>query len=396
MQLRTNTSSPKITLILACLAVICTQAGMMMYVPSMPYLPAIFHTTYTPIIYTFTAYVLGYALAMFFMGGISDQLGRKNSYLITIAIFTISSLLLTFTSSIYTFILLRLLQGIGGGGCAVIGRASVREVYDGQSLVRGMSYISMTFNVSMGAFQFLGGLIQMHLNYKANFIFMFCFGLFIFLLVVCLYKSESNQPSKLVLTDFIKNYWMVIKERNLILLAAAAGLGYSILLVFNILGVYILQNRLGVSSDVIGLIGIYFSAAYLLGGLLLYVLIRYFEIELVIKIGKGIIWVACVLALLTTLTSHFSFGLIIFPALLGVLGQAIFFPSVMTKAIEPFKNLSGSASSLFGFTQQMTGFFISMIAGWLPHESIYSLAFMFILIGLGVFLLTNTWVVRKN
>ena len=168
-----NQFKNKSTLIIACLAVLCTQAGMMMYTPSMPYLSQIFKVSYLQINYTFTSYVFGYAIAMLFFGGISDIIGRKNGYLITLSIFSLSSFLLISTKSIDLFIFLRLIQGIGGGGCAVIGRASVRDIYEGSNLVSGMSLISMTFNVVMGALQFIGGLIQTYIGYKFDFLCMF-------------------------------------------------------------------------------------------------------------------------------------------------------------------------------------------------------------------------------
>lgn len=368
----------------------------MMYVPSMPYISSIFNTSYTNIVYTFTAYVLGYGLAMLFGGGLSDLYGRKNSYLITISIFGISSILIIFTTSIYTFILLRLIQGLGGGGCAVVGRSSVRDVCEGRQLIRGMSFISMTFNVSMGFFQFLGGLSQTYLSYKANFIFMFCFSAALFILVLMQNVNDIiPSKNKISFHKFISNYASIMKEKRLLTLATAAGFGYSILLVFNILGIFYLQSTLHISADTIGLIGVYFSISYLLGGIVLNFLVHYFELNQLIKTGSWIIFLSSLLGVCFVLIKMNAFYFVLFPALLGVFGHAILYPSLMSQAVAPYKSLAGSANSLFGFTQQITGFIVATIAGWLPHDSIYSLNIMLLLIVISVISLNYKTVVIK-
>jgi MFS family permease len=186
------TGNGMFVVILSCFMVACTQAGITMYSPSMPYLVGVFHVGYSYIVYTLTAYLLGYAIATLFLGGASDQIGRKKSYLIAITIFMVTSLSLAVINSIAGFIVLRFLQGLGGGGCAIIGRASVRDVCEGKKLVKAMSYISISFIVSMGVFQYLGGLVQAYSNYKIDFIFMFCFGLIGLISVIFGFKGKRK------------------------------------------------------------------------------------------------------------------------------------------------------------------------------------------------------------
>lgn len=376
-------SNKSITILLACLAVLCTQAGMMMYVPSMPYISSAFDTTYGMVVLTFTSYLLGYGFAMLLGGGISDQLGRRKSYLFALALFSFSSLFIVVVKSIYLFIFLRLLQGIGGGSCAVIGRSSVRDVCDGKQLIRGMSCISITFNTSMGLFQFIGGLVQTYFSYKADFIFMFLFSLVLFV-IFFFYEMqvEANTDGKLNLYKILQNYLAIIKERNLVYLATAAGMGYSILLVFNILGFGYLHTKLAISADMIGVFGFYFSITYLIGGIFLNLLIHHYKLSQIILFGQAIILLSGVLSILFAFLHLDSIYFILFPSLVGVFGQAVFYPSCMSKAVEPFKSSAGSASSLFGFTQQMTGFILSTLSGWMPYDSVYSLSIMLLLIAL--------------
>lgn len=197
------------TVILACLAVGCTQSGISMYASSLPFLSKMFDTKYKFAVYTLTAYLLGYAFAVLIFGGLSDQVGRKKIYILCAALFTITSAILAFTNSILVFILIRFIQGLGGGGCAVIARTSVQDVYKNQKLVSAMASISISFIISLGFFQLLGSIFQTYGNYKYDFIFMSIYGLLLIYLICTLYDETRSTSSytldsnKLILAYYV-------------------------------------------------------------------------------------------------------------------------------------------------------------------------------------------------
>ncbi len=384
-------------LLIACFAVMCTQAGLIMYSPSIPFLLKAFNTDYTGATYTMTAYILGYAIAMFCLGGISDQLGRKKSYLLVTGLFSICSLLLMITSSIHVFIVLRLLQGIGGGGCAVIARTSVRDVFEGKALVKGMSYISIAFYFSMGAFQYIGGIIQHYANYKIDFLVMFFFSISILLSIVFYFpETHSQSKNRVSVRQFVGDYLTIIREKYLVVLALGGGIGYSVLLAFNIMGAFYLQKCLNISPVAIGEIGICLSLSYIFGAMLTNHLVKQFEITTLIYIGKTTLFIAGILSLANAMRDIQTVFYIVSPIMLGVVGQAMVFPCAMTKAIEPYRNTAGAASSLFGFTQQLSGFVVSAIVGWLPYQQIIWFGGMIFLIGLISFLFLTPYFLTKD
>jgi MFS family permease len=384
-------------LIIACFAVACTQAGLIMYSPSIPFLLKIFNTTYTSATYTMTAYLLGYAIAMFCMGGLSDQLGRKKSYLLVTGIFSLSSLLLVMTSSIQVFIILRLLQGIGGGGCAVIARTSVRDIFEGKALVKSMSSISIAFYFSMGIFQYIGGIVQHYASYQIDFLFMFLFS-FSILLSLFFYFPETHYQAKntVSIRQLITDYRIIIKEKYLILIALGGGIGYSILLAFNTIGIFYLQQCLNISPVTIGEIGLALSISYIFGAVLTNHLVKMLEIDSLIYVGKTILLIGGIFSLANAIQRDQTILSVVLPIMLGVVGQAMLYPCAMTKAVGPYKKTSGAASSLFGFTQQLSGFVVSAIAGWLPYQQIIWFGGMVFLIGSISFLVLTPRFLTKD
>jgi DHA2 family multidrug resistance protein len=63
-----------------------------------------------------TSYLAANAIVLTISGWLSSRLGRRNYFLISIAIFTLASALCGFATSLWQIILFRVLQGLAGGG----------------------------------------------------------------------------------------------------------------------------------------------------------------------------------------------------------------------------------------------------------------------------------------
>ena len=65
-----------------------------------------------------TSYLVSNAIVLPISGWLSNVIGRKRFYMSCVAIFTISSVLCGFSTSLGFMVTCRILQGIGGGGLA--------------------------------------------------------------------------------------------------------------------------------------------------------------------------------------------------------------------------------------------------------------------------------------
>ena len=231
----------------------------------------------------------------------------------------------------------------------MIARTSVRDVFEGKALVKGMSYISIAFYFSMGLFQYIGGIVQHYANYKVDFLVMFFFSISI-LLAIIFYFPETNFQSKnrVSVRQFIGDYAAIIREKYLVILALGGGIGYAVLLAFNIMGAFYLQKCLNISPVAFGEVGICLSLSYIFGAMLTNYLVKYFEITTLIYIGKTTLFVGGLLSLANAMRDSQTVFYVIYPIMLSVVGQAMVFPCAMTKAVEPYRNTAGAASSLIG------------------------------------------------
>ena len=96
--------------------------------------------TIEQITWVVTGYLLSNVLVMPIIGMLSMRYGRKNLYLVSLALFTIASMLCGLARSLETMVLVRAFQGIGGGVLMTVAQAILRESFPPkeQGLAMGM------------------------------------------------------------------------------------------------------------------------------------------------------------------------------------------------------------------------------------------------------------------
>ena len=91
------------------------------------------------------ASMIGLAVGQLIIGPLSDKLGRRRPVLVAVLLFTLSSLAVTFSPNIGTFVVLRFVQGFGGAGGIVISRSIAADHFTGHEL---MTVIAVTGTIN--------------------------------------------------------------------------------------------------------------------------------------------------------------------------------------------------------------------------------------------------------
>jgi DHA2 family multidrug resistance protein len=109
-----------------------------------------------------TSYLVANAIIIPISGWLSDVIGRKRYFMISIALFTISSLMCGMAPNLTTLVLARVFQGIGGGGLAPVEQSILADTFPPQK--RGMAFAAFAIVVIVGPVlgPTLGGYITEH------------------------------------------------------------------------------------------------------------------------------------------------------------------------------------------------------------------------------------------
>ena len=95
--------------------------------------------------FVITAFMIGFGVAQFFVGAISDRYGRRGLMLMSLGGYALTSLAATFAPSFETLLLARFAQGMATAGARVLVNSVVRDRFQGREMAQVMSLASTIF-----------------------------------------------------------------------------------------------------------------------------------------------------------------------------------------------------------------------------------------------------------
>ncbi|PKO36101.1 MAG: Bcr/CflA family drug resistance efflux transporter, partial [Betaproteobacteria bacterium HGW-Betaproteobacteria-6] len=142
------------------------------YLPSFPEIAEKLNATQLEVQQTLSIYLLSFAIMTLWHGAIADRFGRRNVILVAVGLFAVASAGCTLATRIEHLWFWRAMQGITAGAGIVIGRAIVRDLYDGAPAQRLMSQITMMFALAPAVAPVIGGWLQSWFGWRSVFAFL--------------------------------------------------------------------------------------------------------------------------------------------------------------------------------------------------------------------------------
>jgi EmrB/QacA subfamily drug resistance transporter len=124
-----------------------------------------------------TAYVLALAVFIPLSGWFADRFGARRIFILSLAIFTISSALCGIASTFAMLIATRVLQGIGGAMMTPVGRLILLRSFPRSEFVTAMTYMTMPAILGPVIGPLLGGLLTTYTSWRWIFYVNLPFGL---------------------------------------------------------------------------------------------------------------------------------------------------------------------------------------------------------------------------
>ena len=126
---------------------------------SLPHIAGGLGTSYDESTWILTSYLVANAVILPMSAWFSQAFGRKRYYMMSVALFTATSLLCGIAPSLGTLICFRVLQGIGGGGLAPVEQAILVDTFPKQKLGGAFALYSMAIVTAPAIGPPLGGWI---------------------------------------------------------------------------------------------------------------------------------------------------------------------------------------------------------------------------------------------
>lgn len=312
--------------------------------------------------WTVSAYLFGYGFSQLLYGPLSDRIGRRKVILIGIVLSLCGSIGCTFAFFPIMILIFRMVQGLGSGAASVIARAIMRDTYTGEKLSKASSHMAMAWSLVPILAPVLGGIIERKGGWRFNFGFLMLFSL-LFAIIIYFHFPETCKSvgNRKALKDIIIEYGKLFQNKKFSLNMIVLVMLFSLFSIFNVSSPFLIQEKYNLSTAQYSVALCIISLGYLIGSYINGKLIGVIKANTLTIIGVMIVFVDSVFMELFSLVSeidqYFSIGamFIIF------IGLGLIFSNSLSECLQPFPDIAGVASAMYGFLVFVGGGILSAL-----------------------------------
>jgi EmrB/QacA subfamily drug resistance transporter len=198
-----------------------------------------------------TAYILSSTIVVPLYGKFGDLFGRKRVLQIAIVLFLLGSVLCGLAQNMTQLVLMRALQGLGGGGLMVVSMAAVADVVPPASRGRYQGLFGGVFGLATVVGPLLGGFIVQHASWRWIFYINLPLGLFALVVIGAVFQGGERRARHEI--DYLGAFWLSLALLSIILFTSEGGSVYGwneprlwCILAFGLVGIagFIYEERL--------------------------------------------------------------------------------------------------------------------------------------------------------
>ena len=324
-----------------------------LYLPAFSAIASEFSASQIAMQQTLSTYLFAYAFMMLWHGALSDALGRRPVIIATLVIYAFATLGCAIAGNIETLWLFRAVQGVSAGAGMVVGRAIIRDRFQGAEAQRLMSQVTLVFSIAPALAPIVGGVLLNTLGWRSIF-----WVLLLWVLIVLVWSSrylpETLQAShRHALRPRIlwRNYASVLSEPGFTMLSLIPTLNFAAFFIYIAAAPTFLVQLLGVSTWGFAWLFVPMITGIVAGATLSGRMAGRSSPQRTIRLGYSFIAAGAVANVLVCQFAPPFVAWNVAPILIYATGSSLVAPSVLIALLDLFPTMRGLASSLQGFVQ---------------------------------------------
>jgi len=339
--------------------------GIDLIAPSLPAISLDLNASNTFAKNLITFYMLGYMFGNFFIGFISDAIGRRKPMLLGYLVFTIVSVLPALFNKPYLLLIARFFQGFTLAAFAVSSRAVFSDILPKEKLISTATLIATMWGIGPIIGPMIGGYLQYYFNWQMCFYFFALMG-FIGLLSIFFIIPETHfSRQALQYKQLKRNFITILTHRTFLGIVILMGIAYSLLIVFNTLGPFLIQTHLGYTAVYFGQVALFMGITFLAATFLCRRLLKQLYPEEILFYTIFIFTCVATISVFLALVFGNNVWIIIVPSLFMFFACGLIYPTAMGKGLSLFRHLAGSGSAVMNLISisitSLTAFIMSFI-----------------------------------
>jgi DHA1 family bicyclomycin/chloramphenicol resistance-like MFS transporter len=290
-------------------------------------------------------------------GPLSDAWGRKRVIVGGLVMFIVSSIGCALSRDLSTLLVFRALQGVSAGVGMIVGRAVIRDLFDGHDAQRLMSQVSMIFGIAPAIAPIIGGwLLATGAGWTSIFWFLVTFSSLL-LLATLTWLPETHPPQvrrPLRPGPLLRDYLTIGFNPRFQRLAAAGSLNFAGIFLYVASAPVFVMRHLGLGERDFAWLFLPTIGGLTLGAFLSGRMAGRLHARSQVRVG----FICCGLSALSNVAYNLAVDRLalpwaVLPIFIGGLGLALIYPILSLMVLDMYPAQRGLASSLQAFTQLM-------------------------------------------
>lgn len=346
--------------------------GIDLIAPSLPAISVDLHAHHWISKNLISVYLAGNVIGNLFIGFLTDSWGRKKVISSSLLIFAIASLFPIFKISSFTLLLSRFLQGLVVSGFGAASRAMLADVLPPERLARVGAAIASMWAIGPIVGPIIGSYLQHYFHWQAEFYFFSLYAFLGFIYILQLPETLVVQPSNSLRQSFL-NFKTVLTHPGFLALCMLMSFGYSLLIVFNIMGPFLIQNELHYSTLFFGHTAFSLGIIFLFATVVARWLFAYFQLKSILTGCTVLFLVIETVLLILSYQAPYRISLIIFSTLCMYITCGVNYPTCLALNMVQTRKMPGIGSSAMSFINVALTTLLAFLISLISHISGFTL-----------------------
>ncbi len=357
------------------------------YLPSLPEIVRVMGTDVAGAQATLSSFLFGFAAGQIVWGPLSDRIGRKPVLLAGLGLFALATLGCALAPSIEALTAARALQALGASGPIVLGRAMVRDLYEGPRAGKELARMGMIMGLVPAVAPVIGGVLQVAFGWRSTFVASLVFALALTAVIVAVMPETLRQrsPQPLSLKAIFGGYGILLRNRAFRVYVALTAFAYAGLFAFISGSSFVLSGVYGLTPVQYGFSFAFGVLGFIGGTILAQRLVGSRGMDGVLGLGVLFLALGGLLMLGSVATgAGGALGIALSWAVYAC-GVGLTMPQAQASAMMPFPDRAGAASSFNGLCQMLLSACIGLLVGHLLKGSALPLPLVMSALGIAAF-----------
>jgi len=260
--------------VLAFLLIPISGLALDIYIPSFPRMVEGLQTSAANVRLTMSVYLVSYGISQLFVGSLVDSFGRYRLGMVALALFALTSFVITQLHNIDWLIVIRAIQGFLIAVIMVAKRSFFIDMFEGEKQKHYTSLLSVVWSAAPILAPFLGGYLEHFFGWRSNFYFLGCYALVLLVLEGIFSGETLKERRPFRLQVILGSYRQLLAARDFSYGILILGFSYSMVIVFNMAAPFIIEKGFHYTAVQTGYSALVSGLAMLAGGLFSKWLIR--------------------------------------------------------------------------------------------------------------------------